>query len=115
MSSQAWVDARIRQVRAEGVRSYLLGRGWKLQSPPEAELMVFGGPTDDDGEPILQVIPSSERMRDFPLRVEELIAALSVLEDRPTADILADILGPETDGHPVQAARPKETNGPVAP
>jgi hypothetical protein len=53
---------------------------------------VFEGPADDDGQPIVQVLPSSEQMRDFPQRVEELVAALSVLEDRPPSDILSDML-----------------------
>jgi hypothetical protein len=92
MSSQVWVDARLPTVRVEGVRSYLLGRGWTLQPYPGPELLVFGGPTDDDGQPVVQVLPSSERMRDYPLRLEELIAALAVLEDRPTSDIVTDLL-----------------------
>jgi hypothetical protein len=92
MSSRVWVDPRLPLVRVAGVRSYLLGRGWRLQPYPGPELLVFEGQTDDDGQPILQVLPSSEQMRDFPLRVEELIAALSILEDRPAPDILSDIL-----------------------
>lgn len=92
MSSRRWVDPRVSQVRVAGVRSYLLGRGWHPQSYPGPELLVFQGPADDDGQPIVQVLPSSEQMRDFPLRVEELIAALSVLEDRPPGDIVSDIL-----------------------
>jgi hypothetical protein len=44
------------------------------------------------GEPHVQVLPSLEQMHDFLLRVEELIAALSILEDRPAPDILSDIL-----------------------
>jgi hypothetical protein len=100
MNNHVWVDPRIRLVRPEGVRSYLLGRGWKLQPYPGPELLVFGGPTDDDGEPIVQVVPSSERMSDFSLRVEELVAALSVLEDRPAADVLTDILREQTPEKP---------------
>ncbi len=92
MNASAWVDPRIRSVRVAGVRSYLLGRGWKLQAYPGPELLVFEGPVDDDGEPIIQVIPSSEDMRDFSLRVDELIGALSIFEDRPAGQILTDIL-----------------------
>jgi len=92
MSSHAWGDPRIHQVRAEQVRAYLLARGWQLQPYPGPELLVFGGPVDDDGQPVVQVLPSSERQRDFPLRLEELIAALSVMEDRPAAEVLSDVL-----------------------
>lgn len=92
MSNRVWVDPRLPLVRVAGVRSYLLIRGWRPQPYPRPELLVFEGPADDDGQPIVQVLPSSEQMRDFSLRVEELIAALSILEDRPAAGILSDIL-----------------------
>ena len=101
MSNRVWVDPRLSLVRAAGVRSYLLGRGWRPQPYPRPELLVFEGPADDDGQPIVQVLPSSEQMRDFPLRVEELIAALSILEDRPPRDILSDILTEGTAESPL--------------
>lgn len=107
MSHRVWINPRLSLVRAADVRSYLLGRGWRLQPHPGLELLVFEGPADDDGEPIVQVLPSSEQMRDFPLRVEELIAALSILEDRPAPDILSDIL---SEGA-VKVPRTAEENG----
>ncbi len=99
MSDRAWVDPRVQLVRVAGVQSYLLGRGWKPKAPPGSELLVFEGPADDDGEPIVQVVPSSEQMLDFRLRVTELIEALSVLEGRPAVEVLGDILR-EGAGHP---------------
>jgi hypothetical protein len=100
MSRSAWVDPRLSQVRAGQVRSYLLSRGWQPQPYPGPELLVFGGPVDDDGRPVLQVLPASERMRDFQPRLEELIAALSVMEDRPAQDVLSDILRTPADPRP---------------
>ncbi len=99
MSNRAWVDPRIQAVRVAGVRSYLLGKGWQLRPDPEGELLVFDGPLDDDGEPILEVVPAAEHLRDFSLRVEELVAALSVLENRGATEILTDILA-AADGSP---------------
>ena len=92
MIGNPWVDPRIASVRPAAVQSYLLRRGWKRQPFPGPELWVFEGPLDDDGEPIIQVIPSSESLRDFRLRTEELIGAMSILEDRPAVEILNDIL-----------------------
>ncbi len=92
MSNNGWVDPRIQSVGVAGMRSYLISRGWQLQPQAGQDLLVFGGPVDDDGEPIVQVLPSSERMRDFRMRAEELIAALSIFEDRPASDVLTDIL-----------------------
>jgi hypothetical protein len=92
MSNHVWVDPRIELVDVAGIQSYLEARGWQRQPYPGPELLVFGGPVDDDGEPIIQVLPSSEKMRDFRLRAEQLITALSVLEERPAVDILEDML-----------------------
>jgi hypothetical protein len=112
MSSNPWVDPRVGSVTVAGVRSYLLARGWRLAAYPGPELLVFEGPPDDDGQPIIQVIPSSERMSDFRMRVEELIAALSVLEDRPACDVLEEVLASGA-GSPTPPAAPNGT--PVAP
>ncbi len=92
MNTNAWVDPRVGQVRVADVRSYLLSRGWRLRPYARPELLVFEGPTDDEGEPIVQVLPSSEEMQDYSMRVEELFAALGVIEERPAGDILADVL-----------------------
>lgn len=54
MNAGAWVDPRVRSVRVAAVRSYLLGRGWKLRPYPGPELLVFEGPVDDDGQRIVQ-------------------------------------------------------------
>jgi hypothetical protein len=93
MNHSAWVDPRIDRVSVDNVRTYLLHHGWRLQPYPGPELLVFEGPADDDGEPIIQVLPSSERLRDYRMRVEDLIGAVSVIEDRPAADVLTDMLG----------------------
>jgi hypothetical protein len=117
MSNLAWVDPRAQLVRVVGVQSYLLGRGWRPKPYPGPELLVFEGPLDDDGEPIIQVVPSSEQMLDFRLRVTELIEALSVLEDRPATEILTDILR-EGSGHPGSGGAlpsPSEVPAPTHP
>ena len=92
MTSSVWVDPRIDRVSVDQVRTYLLAHGWHLQPFPGPELLVFSGPNDDEGEPIVQVLPSSERMRDYRMRLEGLIGALSVIENRSAGDILTDVL-----------------------
>jgi hypothetical protein len=114
MSDRVWVDPRLPLVRLAGVRSYLLSRGWHLQPYPAPELLVFEGPADDDGQPIVQVLPSSEQMRDFPLRAEELIAAVSILEDRPARDVLSDILN-EGAAEPSPTVAENGNNAAVSP
>ena len=106
MNPSAWGDPRIDRLSVENVRDYLHNRGWRLLSYPGPELLVFQGPTDDDGEPIIQVLPSSEKLRDYRMRLEDLLGALSVIEGRPAADVLTDMLtaAPTTgaDGRPTR-------------
>jgi hypothetical protein len=92
MNRSGWGDPRIDHVTVGSVRSYLLNRGWRLQTFPGPELLVFEGPKDDDGEPIIQVLPSSEQLRDYRMRVEDLISAVSVIENRPAVQVLNDML-----------------------
>jgi hypothetical protein len=99
MNHSAWVDPRIDRVTVGKARNYLLNRNWRLQPFAGPELLVFEGPNDDDGEPIIQVLPSSERLKDYRMRIEELIGSLSAIEDRPAVDVLNDILAvAETNG-----------------
>ncbi len=78
-------------VTADNIKQYLTKNGWKLAPFKRPELLVFEGPMTDDGEPILQILPSSEQASDFALRAQELISALGVIEDRPGEDVLRDI------------------------
>ncbi len=87
-----WVGPRIRSVRVADVRSYLSRHGWKPKPYPRPELLFFEGPLADNGEPIVQVLPAEERFADYQQRLVELITALAVIEDRPAADVLSDIL-----------------------
>jgi hypothetical protein len=114
MSNNPWVDPRVASVRAAGVQAYLSARGWKRVPFPGPELLVFEGPPDDDGQPITQVVPASEHLRDFRLRVEELIGALSVLEGRPPGDVLTDmVMAGSAAPPPLSGTEPKDAGTPV--
>jgi hypothetical protein len=92
MSLRAWIDPRIAQVRVDGVRAYLTERGWIRQPYPRPEVLVFAGPLDDNGEPMILLLPAVETLADYRMRLEELIEALSAVEDRHPVDILTAIL-----------------------
>ena len=110
MFNWGWVDPRVDQVRVADVQSYMLRKGWKQQPYPRPQLLVFGGILDDDGQEIIQVLPSSERAGDYRLRVVQLIDALSVFEDRPCPAILNDFLAEHAELAPVNGQ-----NGTKAP
>jgi hypothetical protein len=101
MNCFAWVDPRIDRVSVDNVRAYLLARGWRSRPEADSQLLVFEGPRDDRGEPIIQVLPASRHSGDYRLRLEDLIGALCVLEDRPAALILTDMLGSHPSGKAV--------------
>jgi hypothetical protein len=114
MNHSAWVDPRIDRVTVNDVRTYLLDRDWRLQDFPGPELLVFEGLKDDNGDTIIQVLPSSQHFRDYRMRVESLIGAVSIIEGRSAVDVLSDMLaGPQTNGaaqhqHPEEVARQSE-------
>ena len=89
---ECWVDPRLDTVRVAHVRSYLLARGWEKRPYARPELLVFQGPSDDTGQPILQILPSSENLADYRQRLLELITALAVIENRTAPAILDDML-----------------------
>jgi hypothetical protein len=107
MNHSAWLDPRIDRLTVADVRTYLLNKGWRLQAFPGPELLVFEGPKDDDGKPIVQVLPSSERLRDYRMRLEDLIGALGVIEGRPAVDIVSDMLA----GTPTNGPLPQHPDG----
>jgi len=77
------------------VEKYLTSHGWKEVASRRPGLLVFEGPKDDDGEPIIQVIPQSAEAPDYGMRARELITALSVIENRRALDVIRDIVARE--------------------
>jgi hypothetical protein len=91
MALPIWQELNVDRPTPEQVRRYMLDRGWQIQ-PHRPELIVFEGPLADNGERIIQVLPSSETLVDYSIRLHEMLKALSVIENRPVREILADML-----------------------
>jgi hypothetical protein len=116
MNQNAWIDPRITQVKVEGARSYLTQHGWTRQPYPRPEVEVFAGPLDDDGKPILVLLPASEGLADYRLRIEDLIGTLAFVEDRYAGFVLNDILqagsaSPPSPNGAASSATPSPTAG----
>src|SRR5262245_41375828 len=92
MNLSSWIDPRIRSVRPADAQAYLLRHGWKLQPFSQAQVQVFEGPVDDEGEPIVQVVPLAETASDYLQCVVDLLTALAAIEDRPAVDVLEEML-----------------------
>ena len=70
--------------------SYLDSQGWKTRN--ERGLIVCEGPADDAGVPITAFVPNDEACPDYPLRIEDLISLLGMLEERPAIEIANEMV-----------------------
>ena len=86
-----------RIVRVADLRAYLLAKGWTIKPFKRDQVIYFEGPADDDGRPLLLLVPVSEHLRDYPLRIEEILNTLSVLEKRPFEEIVRNVVTPTSD------------------
>jgi hypothetical protein len=91
------IDPLYRAVTVGDLRTYLLRTGWQIKPFRKAGVIYFEGPPADDGTPLVQIVPASGHYRDFPLHVEEIVSALSSVEQRPAVEVLRDILTPTCD------------------
>jgi hypothetical protein len=91
------------EVRVAQVRSYLVGKGWKLRPGRRKDAILLEGPLDDEGEPLVWQFPSHERFTDYRHCVEGLVKALEVIEQRSAEQILNDMRA-ESTSEPVSAS-----------
>ena len=73
----------------DAARRYLENHGWETLD--EGGLLVCQSPPDETGQRILRALPLNESARDFPLRMEDLIASLCQLEERPAIEIVREM------------------------
>ncbi len=92
MNPWRWVDPRVGSVRVADVQAYLLGRGWKLRTSPNPNMLIFEAPVGDDEKPLVQALPSAESFSDYHQRITEFITALSEIENRHPVELLEAIL-----------------------
>lgn len=81
--------ARIEELRPLEVASYLRAAGWIQSESREGRYAIW---TRDDEYEVL--LPLSRDLRDFALRMGDLLAVLSQVEDRFQNSILSDLLDP---------------------
>ena len=103
MNVPSLVHPLFHEIRVNDVRDYLIDRGWVVKPFNQSEVIVFEGPLDDEGNPIVQLVPASRDMRGFFLRMQELLQSLSIIEERPAEQILHDIVT-QCTGEPASRA-----------
>jgi hypothetical protein len=78
----------IRNLQPERIGAYLLKSGWKLLPHPNPNLRVFEGFTDDFGQPIQLVLPTSLEFWDSLILIAKAINLLAAIEERQVVDVL---------------------------
>ena len=92
MTKKVRVTVEVDAPSPEQVRDYLLARGWQRQEHPRGrEVLVFSGPPDARGRPLVVLLPASEDADDYSLRLEEMFRGLSLSEGRPALDVVHDV------------------------
>jgi hypothetical protein len=108
--SNQW--ARI--VRVADLRSYLLGKGWQVDPFKRPQVILFQGRLDDAGNPLKLLVPASEDLDDYPLRIEETLQTLGLLENRPIDEIVRNIVTPTSDILHLRLECPETRTGTLA-
>jgi hypothetical protein len=90
-------DPLVSAIQVADLRAYLLSKGWQPKAFQRPQVLYFEGPADDEGKPIVLLVPASEQLRDYPQRVEEIVNSLAVIEQRPVAEIVRNIITPTCD------------------
>jgi hypothetical protein len=74
-------DFYLDELDLRDLRTYVEKSGWKELSYPSDRLMVFEGPENDDGKPIILSIPTKRGLRDTDDRLLDAINLLSAVEE----------------------------------
>lgn len=92
------------KIRVSQVMHYLQSAGWKRRETSRKNALLFEGPTDDDGDPILWYFPDSERYVDYGRSIQLLVNALRIIEERSVDDMVNDLLAQPTDSGDLASA-----------
>jgi hypothetical protein len=89
----------------EQVRVWLSAHGWTPEDPlpvdPEDGVMFTYKEPADDGQPITVVAPRTiEATPRYPLRVRDLVVTAAGMEERPEADVFAEMLATDVASAP---------------
>jgi hypothetical protein len=78
------------RISLDAATTWLSRNGWAVTSDDCGGLLCQG-PPDDAGNPITCRLPCEEGYADYELRLEDLIATLSKVEERPAIEIVTEM------------------------
>jgi hypothetical protein len=98
-----------RTIRLKDAVAYLEAHDWRLRREEQHGQIWFESPPDDEGDSIRQYLPLAETYADYPARLEELIKAVSVFEQRPAICIVTEMADTARPGVGTPRAGPAAT------
>jgi hypothetical protein len=102
-------------LRVAPVKSYLLSKGWVQRPWDNPYGLWFERQAPDRRNPAVITLPAVETVVDYPLRLEEVMRTLQMVEGRPAREILKDILAQPVDTPPAPPYAGEPSPSPTAP
>ena len=97
--SAMYIDVRdpnvIRALRPLEVVAYLRSRGWAQQPATSTKASTWTIAVEKDE--FEAMVPLDEALRDYALRMAEVLQAVSAVEGRPPVQVYVDLLGKRID------------------
>ena len=81
-------------VKPQQVRAYALAKGWTRVAGVNGEIALFNHP---NGEFDQLIVPMDHTLDDYSKRLRDVVQNLSEFECRPAAEVIGDLLAPDSD------------------
>jgi len=99
----------VQAIRPVDAALYLRAQGWTMQDTSAAQASLWS--RDDDGEPFEALLPMDPEVRDYALRMGELLAVLAAAEKRSQSQVYRDLLTVTADVLRIRIAGPDLDDG----
>lgn len=84
-------DIFLKNLSIQKLVDYLESIGWKKMNHPNARIILFHGPTDDEGMPLELILPYSMVYEDALVRLAEVINTLAILQGKSPSSIINEV------------------------
>ncbi len=84
----------LKLITPQQVRSYALAKGWQRVAGVNGEIALFNHP---QGQFDQLIVPMDESLDDYAKRLRDVVENLADFESRPSAEVLNDLMTPESD------------------
>lgn len=84
----------LKLITPQQVRSYALAKGWQRVAAVNGDIALFQHPGGNFDQ---LIVPMDESLDDYGKRLREVVGNLAEFEARPAAEVLTDLIAPESD------------------